>query len=270
MDRDKVSRIKEAVRTNFQNSPAPYESFEKRFGFFRRLNEVLLGGMSLPAHPGVLDVGCGTGASSRQILESHTGARVWGLDNSPAMLETARSLLGRFDRLTFVEGDAARLSEYFGTQFDAIVYSASIFLIPDYRESLIQARRVLKPGGSVGLSFMDGVYDAAGENLLAKADQAAGQGMSLKRPVRLDEFLTVFSTIFRSHRISNEDFLLPREVLLEFFSVPAMSAGLFPGKAYEERVEKVRHLFEHVPESGGMFRWALMVGTNEIPDRSDS
>ncbi len=127
MDEGKITKIKHAVRGNFEQSPAAYESFEIRYGFFRRLNEALVSGMDLPADANILDVGCGTGASSLQLLEAMPKCRVWGLDNSPAMLETAQARTNESDRLNFVEGDAARLADYFSFQFDAIIYSASIF-----------------------------------------------------------------------------------------------------------------------------------------------
>jgi len=260
MDEDKVIKIKKAIRNNFDSSPALYHSFEERYGFFRSLNDALLGGMSLPESADILDVGCGTGASSVQILEALPQCRVWGLDNSPAMLETARSTIGESDRLTFVEGDAAKLADYFGFQFDAIIYSASIFLIPDYQDSLKQAYDLLKERGSVGLSFMDGLYDVQDNNLLAAADQKAKEGVSLKKPVRLEHFQSFFGDVFPRRRVWKEDFQLPEQLLREFFSIPAMSAGLFPRVEYPERLRKVGHLFDHVPKTQILFRWILMVG----------
>ena len=170
---------------------------------------------------------------------NRTALRVWGLDNSPAMLQAARSSIGESERLTFVEGDAARLDDYFDFSFDAVVYSASVFLIPDYRESLNSACRLLKDNGSLGLTFMDGLYDSAGTNVFQLADRTAKQGVNLNRPVKLAELDSFFRGLFRSCRSWDEDFLLPRELLREFFSVPAMSAGLFPGIEYSERLQKI-------------------------------
>ena len=193
MDEGKITKIKKAVKGNFELSPAYYQSFEDRYGFFRSLNEALVSGMDLPADADILDVGCGTGASSLQLVEALPKCRVWGLDNSPAMLETARSRINESDRLSFVEGDAARLADYFSFQFDAVIYSASIFLIPDFKESLRQANDLLKKGGRIGLSFMDGLYDPDGNNLLEIADREAKEGVSLRRPVTLPEFQSFFA-----------------------------------------------------------------------------
>ncbi len=260
MDTEKISRIKAAVRSNFEDSPAIYQAFEEKHGFFRKLNEKLLTKMTVPPGALVLDVGCGTGVSSVQILEMIPGSTVWGLDTSSAMLETARSMAPESNRLHFVEGDAASLLSCFDFKFHAIIYSASIFLIPDYEESLRQAAALVQKGGSVGLTFMDGLYDTDGKNVLALADQRAGEGVNLRKPVELAKLHASFRKTFPRERSWKEDMRLPIELLRDFFSVPAMSAGLFPKLAYSERVRKVSCLFDQMPDTQSFFRWILMVG----------
>lgn len=260
MEQKKIDKIKAAVKGNFEQSPDAYQRFEDEHGFFWKLNEQLLRIMDPPAGSDILDVGCGTGASCRQIIDAIPDCRVHGLDISPAMLEHARATIGESERLTLVEGDAARLADYFDVDFDAIVYSASMFLVPDFRESLKHARSLLKKNGVLGVTFMDGVYDADANNLIAEADRTAGEGVSLRKPVILDEFQSSFSEIFPDHRYETADIRLPLSVLKQFFSIPAMSAGLFPGVEYSERVRKVAHVFDHVPNKEPIFRWILMVG----------
>lgn len=208
----KVAKIKQAVRNNFEQSPDYYQSFEDRFGFFRKLNQKLMAGMDFGPEPIILDIGCGTGASCGQIMEALPAARVWGLDISPAMLKTAQERYAACDRVKFVEGDAAALPKYFDFKFDTVIYSASIFLIPDYQESLRQAAELLNSGGMIGLTFMDGVYDAEERNLLAVADKIANQGISLKKPVKLEDFNGVFSGLFPERRTWDENLQVPVEV----------------------------------------------------------
>jgi ubiquinone/menaquinone biosynthesis C-methylase UbiE len=257
----KAAKVKEAVRNNFEQSPDYYQSFEDRFGFFADLNRRLTAGMSFGPEPLILDIGCGTGASCGQILESVPTARVWGLDISPAMLKIAEDRFSGCDRAQFVEGDAAALPKYFDFKFDAIIYSASIFLIPDYKDSLKQAADLLKQEGMIGLTFMDGVYDADNRNLPALADEIANEGISLKKPVKLADFNTFFSDIFPERKTWDENIKASVEILREFFSIPAMSAGLFPGIPYPERVRKVNRIFDNLPDTEPLFRWAMTVGT---------
>ena len=260
MNQKKIGKIKQAVRANFEQSPEAYQSFEDEYAFFRELNGLLLSGMNIPSGTRVLDVGCGTGASSAQIMAAIPGCKVWGLDISPAMLDKARERVGDSDRMRFVEGDAGRLTDYFDHGFDAIVYSASIFLIPDYAESLRQASELLNREGVVGLSFMDGVYDSDGNNAIAIADKDGSIGASLKKPVDIAEFRASFAATFPENTIWNEDFRLPMEQFLGFFSVPAMSAGLFPRLEYSERLGKVAELLGRLTGGDLLFRWQLMTG----------
>jgi ubiquinone/menaquinone biosynthesis C-methylase UbiE len=263
MDETKITKIKKAIQSNFDASPAQYQIFEERHGFFRRLTETLLRRLDLQANSEVLDIGCGTGASCLQILSAVPGSRVWGLDNSPAMLSAARSCVEESERLTFIEGDAARLRDYFHFKFDSIIYSASIFLIPDYRQSLEHARSLLKPGGSVGLTFMDGPYDSENNHLLEMTEKVVKQGLSLKRPVDWGEFESFFGQIFPKPESWIENFRLQAEVLREFYSIPAMSAGLFPAIDYPERVKKVGLIFDHISQTEINVRWRVMVGRLE-------
>jgi len=259
MDEARLGKIKKAVRTNFEASSDTYVKFEEQHGFFQRLNSVLVNLMSLPPGCRILDVGCGTGASCRQMVDSISGCTVVGIDNSRAMLDAARVPLGQSDRIALIHGDAAALRDYLEGSFDAVIYSASIFLIPDFRESLKQALELLEPRGVLGMTFMDGLYDENGRNLLAQADIQAKQGVSLRKPVALTDLISFLNELFPCVQQKTEDFELQRDMLQDFFSVPAMSAGLFPGFAYEARLEKVTRLFEHLPESKMLFRWVLLV-----------
>jgi SAM-dependent methyltransferase len=260
MDEKKIGRIKRAVQTNFDESPDHYLAFEERYGFFRSLNDRLLARLKPSRGARILDVGCGTGAGSIHLVETVPESRVVGIDISAEMLAAARSTVGESDRLTFVHGDAASLIEHFSDPFDVIVYSASIFLIPDYRESLNQARKLLNPGGRVGFTFMDGLYNSEGENSIAIADKEAGEGVSLGRPVKLAELRSFFADLFPRSFNWREDLLFPDRFLRDFFTVPAMSAGLFPSLPYAERAEKVGRLFDHMPKDRNVFRWIIIVG----------
>ena len=217
--------------------------------------------MDVPADADILDVGCGTGASCVQLMEALPKCRVWGLDNSPAMLETARSMINESDRLSFVEGDAARLADYFRFKFDAVIYSASIFLIPDFKESLRQANDLLKKGGRIGLSFMDGLYDPDGNNLLEIADQEAKEGVSLRRPVTLPEFKSFFAEMFPGHKFWQEDFRLPKDLLREFLFSPRHVRGTLPGlRIPGSRGQSQPPLRPSSAKRSFLFRWILIVG----------
>ena len=93
----------------------------------------------------LLDVGCGDGALA--IAFAGRGALVTGIDADPEMLALARArsiehsapthlLLGRVEQLPFADG-----------QFDIVLASALLCLVPDRRRAVAEMVRVLKPGG---------------------------------------------------------------------------------------------------------------------------
>ncbi|MFH0958964.1 MAG: class I SAM-dependent methyltransferase [Pseudomonadota bacterium] len=258
MDEKKILKIKNAVMRNFEQSPDKYSEFETKYGFFYSLNSVLLDRLKIHSNARVLDIGCGTGASSRQILETIPGALVWGLDNSPSMLDVARSNNPDPSRLQFVEGDAGDLMSCVRELMDVIIYSASIFLIPDYEASLSQAWKLLEPGGQLGLTFMVGVFDDSNENAYVRADRDAQTNVSLKKPVEFDSLVLFVRDLFGSIDVETVNFLYDIDLLKQFYSIPAMSAGLYPALAYEERLKMLDELFARLPCGKLSFRWNLI------------
>lgn len=92
----------------------------------------------------VLDVACGPGRSARHLRETF-GWRVTGIDYSHDVLPASR------DGEWFVVGDAEGLP--FGpARFDGVVVECSFCLFPDKAGALAEARRVLRPGGRLGIT----------------------------------------------------------------------------------------------------------------------
>jgi len=93
----------------------------------------------------VIDVGCGTGDVARALSEH--GARVLAVDR-PEMLAKARRGEGAAG-VRFVEGGAERLPAE-NDSADVVLFLASFHHVPavQMRESLSEAYRVLRPGGS--------------------------------------------------------------------------------------------------------------------------
>jgi ubiquinone/menaquinone biosynthesis C-methylase UbiE len=91
----------------------------------------------------VLDVGCGSGVFLRAA--SDAGARVCGLDASPALIDLARSRMPEADlRL----GDLQFLP-YRTDAFDVVTSFNSIGFAADPIDALREAGRVAKPGAPV-------------------------------------------------------------------------------------------------------------------------
>ena len=110
----------------------------------------LIADLKVPKGGSVLEIACGTGRNLDHIARRYPGCDLYGLDISEQMLESARAKLGL--RATLVQGDACGfdVQRAFGVmQFDRIVLSYSLSMIPDWRAALVEAMRHLAPGGSL-------------------------------------------------------------------------------------------------------------------------
>src|SRR5918996_1578765 len=74
----------------------------------RLLSQVLRGAYALRRGGNVLDIGCGTGETTRDAARTAAGGSVVGVDNSAAMIDRARELTEAdgLHNVTFVNADA--------------------------------------------------------------------------------------------------------------------------------------------------------------------
>jgi demethylmenaquinone methyltransferase / 2-methoxy-6-polyprenyl-1,4-benzoquinol methylase len=93
----------------------------------------------------VLDACCGTGDLA--VAAAAAGGKVTGLDFSPAMLVRARR---KAPQLEWVEGDLLALP-FEAESFDAATVGFGVRNVENLERSLTELRRVLKPGGRVGI-----------------------------------------------------------------------------------------------------------------------
>jgi SAM-dependent methyltransferase len=99
----------------------------------------------------ILDAGCGNGWYSEQLL--HRGADVDAIDGSAVMVEHARARLASKltdsaeGRLSIQYADLARPLPFDDDRFDGILSPLVLHYIENWRPTLHEFRRVLKPGG---------------------------------------------------------------------------------------------------------------------------
>ena len=106
----------------------------------RRLVHELAG----PGVREVLDVGAGVGSSFPDLATTFPGARVTETDRAREMIALAPATAAR------AVMDAAHLAAKSGA-IDRVVMSFMLFHLPEPLAGLREARRVLAPGGAVGL-----------------------------------------------------------------------------------------------------------------------
>ena len=136
----------------------------------------------------VLDVGCGTGRLAHWIAErvGIMGA-VTGIDPLEERIHIARS---RGGNVRFEVGQAEDLRAFEDASFDAVCMSSVLHWVTDKAKALAEVRRVLRPGGRLGVTTVPQELSRAGtlgqtfETLLARAPYAG----------RIDRSMFTFAT----------------------------------------------------------------------------
>ncbi|MGB0507032.1 MAG: class I SAM-dependent methyltransferase [Pikeienuella sp.] len=107
----------------------------------------------------VLDIACGTGATTREIA-SRVGPNgtVTGIDCNDGMLTVARS---RAPDISWIEGQAESLP-FSDDSFDRVLCQFGLMFFEDRVKSLQQMQRVLRPGGQIALTTWDDVTNSPG------------------------------------------------------------------------------------------------------------
>lgn len=99
----------------------------------------------------ILDAGCGSGWYAVEL--SRRGAAVFGIDASPQMIGHAMGRLEREDipdpsSIVFRVADLGQpLAFASNSSFDGVISSLVLHYLSDWRPTLLEFRRVLKPGG---------------------------------------------------------------------------------------------------------------------------
>jgi ubiquinone/menaquinone biosynthesis C-methylase UbiE len=142
---------------NSSNPARFYESYLVRY-FFGPWAQDLLERARPQAGECVLDLACGTGALTREVLK-HIGPHgsVIGVDISPDMLRVASEVVGsRGGMVEWGQGSAEALP-LADASVDLAVCQQGLQFFPDKLAVLRQLKRVLKPSGRVALSVWRGI-----------------------------------------------------------------------------------------------------------------
>ncbi|WP_336002835.1 class I SAM-dependent methyltransferase [Halorientalis halophila] len=238
--------MKEAVRTNFDESVTAYDDYERRTGRFTALARLLRAEMAPRTGDveRILDAGAGTGVSTRVFGD---WGRTVALDLSREMLRevsTGERVQGDFDHLPFADGS-----------FDAVAFTASLFLTPDPGAAASEAARVLRPGGVVGAVAPLGWVRADGSDVFDELERESRSPTDANTVERaLEDSFAVQTGTWR--------FATTAEDVRQFHAIPAMAARLYPRLPPEERVATARELLAGLDGTLEQ-RWRWVVGVTE-------
>jgi 2-polyprenyl-3-methyl-5-hydroxy-6-metoxy-1,4-benzoquinol methylase len=125
--------------------PEPYKRF-----FYGALFRAVLGALGPQAGEEILEVGCGSGAYTRELVER--GARVTATEVAPGPLAQVRRNLGPLGVETDLRIEDAQRLSLRDEQFDKVLLSEVIEHVPEPGRAIAEAARVLRPGGLLVVS----------------------------------------------------------------------------------------------------------------------
>ncbi|HEY2446833.1 MAG TPA: methyltransferase domain-containing protein [Rhizomicrobium sp.] len=113
----------------------------------------LIRGLGLKPGDRCVEIGCGTARNLIAVAHRYPQARLFGLDASQAMLETATHAVeraGLSSKVKLVHGYAENLDPALFEEaqpFECAVFSYSLSMIPDWQGALAAANAALSPSG---------------------------------------------------------------------------------------------------------------------------
>ena len=130
------------------------EAYERLMGRWSRLvGETFLDWLDVPNGLRWLDVGCGNGAFTEELIARCAPDTVTAIDPSDDQLVYARTRLGA-KTANFQVGDAQKLPFPDGS-FDVAIMALVISFVPDPDKGAIEMARVVRPGGWVATYMWD-------------------------------------------------------------------------------------------------------------------
>ncbi len=132
-----LNRIEYALMNN------PFRAIPQRHFVAKRL--LKMGGPTGPVT--ALEIGCGRGIGVDIIMDLFGAAQVDAFDLDPRMIALAKNRQKRrIDRVRIWQGDATSI-EAADNCYDAVFDFGIIHHVPEWRKTLAEAYRVLKPNG---------------------------------------------------------------------------------------------------------------------------
>lgn len=257
-------KIKNIVCSNFEKSAKSYETFEQRHGLFKKLTLHLATKCKIKKGMKVVDIGCGTGTSTF-TLANYVGpnGKVIGIDFSEKMLKIAKEKESP-PNVDFFLDDANNIDTLVENKVDAVLFNACIFLIPTYKETLAATYKLLKTDGYVGMNYLLDLFDQNNTDLFQLVKEKdldyAPYGRSIIDTSTLPEILKQIGyTNISADTLAIE---MQRQQIMDFYSVPAHSAGLYPKTPYKDRLKLLNSLLTYLEAITTTLyqRWGWCIG----------
>lgn len=233
-----------------------YAEYDDRFPLYRKLNRRLMAAAEVAAARRVLDVACGTGATTRCCLERlPRDAEIVAIDRSRAMVELARA---RIDdpRVRFVTAQAEELTDRLdvadlGGRFDRVLCNAALVMFERPERVFVELADLTEPGALVVFNLPAPRVDEEearphpfqlhfGRALSARG----GPAVAAAPEIDLDRWLTTLRSLgFEIAAVDRYTLEARQGELMELMGLPAMldrAAAELPPRQQREAWEQAR------------------------------
>lgn len=214
-----------AKKIKFQNA----EGYEKMMGVWSQLvGSKFLEWLNPEKHQKWIDIGCGGGAFTEQLMENCFPSYLVGVDPSRDQLDFARQRPG-LERAVFHQADAMDLpfeSDY----FDAATMALVLFFVPDPTKAVEEMIRVTKPSAFVSAYVWD-IHDGGWPG---QPIRTAFQDNNIYHPIppssdisKMENLKTLWSDL-NLHTIKTQRIVVERtfNTFDEFWNITSNSAGV--------------------------------------------
>ena len=154
-----------------------HQEYERLLGVF---DATLVEAAGVGSDDRCLDVGCGTGATTRALATRAVKGSALGLDLSGPMLTVAKESAERspLGNLAFVQGDA-QVYPFDPSSFDVAVSRMGSMFFGDPAAAFANIGRALRPGGRLALTVWQ---EVAANEWITLIDEALGEPASEESP----------------------------------------------------------------------------------------
>jgi SAM-dependent methyltransferase len=232
-----------------------YDAFARQHPIYQDTSRDLIALAGLSADAGVLDLACGTGVTSREILAAlGPGGKVIGADNSAAMLTVAARAIAD-PRISWVKARAENVDRHVTVPIDAVVCNSAIWQ-SDLAATAAAVRNLLVTGGrfvfNAGAGFLGGqkdpnfpddrpspisiMRDIAAQDYGWRPPDPAASPTGRPRPTQESICRCLEGAGFDVEQVAEFTYQRDAEAQRAWLSVPIFTKYYLPGLSYQDRM----------------------------------
>jgi SAM-dependent methyltransferase len=258
-----------------------YDAFARRYPMYRDTSRDLITLARLSADARVLDLACGTGATSREILAVlGPGGRVTGADKSAAMLAVAADSVAD-PRVSWIQAHAEDVHLHVAGPVDAVVCNSAIWQT-DLPATTAAVRNVLAAGGrfafNVGAGFLgqrddpnfpgDQPSPPSVMREIAEQDYAWRPPTAASRrrrsPLSQESICRCLDDAgFEIERVEEFTYAQGADAAWAWLSIPVFTKDMLPGLPYEDRMRVLAKTYARLGPGQAESRWVAFAARAE-------